>query len=344
MFSILTVANIYIKTELVRTDTIYFLCFIAQTSTNWFDYIKIMSTFVRHITKRSKQMKTNESKYKLVVNYVIENIKERKYKKGDWIPSINEFRKMYNLSRDTVFAGISELKTRGIINSTPGVGYYVASLRIPTQNNIFLLFNEFNEFKEDIYNSLINALGKNDSVDLFFHNYNRKVFEALINDANGKYTTYIIMPGKFQGIDPLLQTITGKVLLLDHFHPELKGKYSSVAQNFAKDTYEALNFGLKHIKKYKRIFMVQSEEKEPYERYDGLVRFAKEHGFEHKYLNSVKNRKIRPGDLFILVNDRDLIDVLNLADREKFTPGKEYGIISYNDTILKEILMGGITT
>lgn len=119
-----------------------------------------MSTFVRHITKRSKQMKTNESKYKLVVNYVIENIKERKYKKGDWIPSINEFRKMYNLSRDTVFAGISELKTRGIINSTPGVGYYVASLRIPTQNNIFLLFNEFNEFKEDIYNSLINALGK----------------------------------------------------------------------------------------------------------------------------------------------------------------------------------------
>lgn len=56
------------------------------------------------------------------------------------------------------------------------------------------------------------------------------------------------MPGKFQGIDPLLQTITGKVLLLDHFHPELKGKYSSVAQNFAKDTYEALNFGLKHIK------------------------------------------------------------------------------------------------
>lgn len=169
-------------------------------------------------------MKTNESKYKLVVNYVVDNIKEGNYKKGDWIPSINEFRKMYNLSRDTVFAGISELKTRGIVDSTPGVGYYITSLRIPTQNNIFLLFNEFNEFKEDIYNSFINALGKNDSVDLFFHNYNRKVFETLINEANGKYTTYVIMSGKFQGINPLLQTITGKVLLLDHFHPELKGK------------------------------------------------------------------------------------------------------------------------
>lgn len=289
-------------------------------------------------------MKTNKSKYKLVVDYVIECINNGKYKKGDWIPSINEFRKMYNLSRDTVFAGISELKSRGIVNSTPGVGYYISSLRIPAQNNIFLLFNEFNEFKEDLYNSFINALGKNDSVDLFFHNYNRKVFETLINDVNGKYTTYVIMSGKFQGIDSLLQTINGKVFLLDHFHPELKGKYSSVAQNFEKDTYGALNSGLKHIMKYKRIFMVQSEEKEPYERYNGLIRFAEEHGFEHRYLTSTKNRKIKPGDLFLLVNDRDLVDVLNIANKENFTIGKEFGIISYNDTLLKEILVGGITT
>lgn len=289
-------------------------------------------------------MRTNESKYKLVVNYVIESVNEGKYKKGDWIPSINEFRKMYNLSRDTVFAGISELKSRGIIDSTPGVGYYISSVRIPSKNNIFLLFNEFNEFKEDLYNSFIETLGKNDSVDLYFHNYNKKVFESLINDANGKYTTYIIMSGKFQGIDPLLQSITGKVFLLDHFHPELKNKYSSVSQNFEKDTYEALNFGLDHIRKYKQILMVQSEEKEPYERYNGLSRFAEEHGFAHAYLNTVKNRRIHPGDLFILVNDRDLIDVLKKADKEGFTPGKEFGIISYNDTPLKEILMGGITT
>ena len=75
-------------------------------------------------------MKLNESKYKLVVNHVIESINEGKFKKGDWIPSINEFRKKYNLSRDTVFAGISELKSRGIIDSTPGIGYYVTSTKI----------------------------------------------------------------------------------------------------------------------------------------------------------------------------------------------------------------------
>lgn len=289
-------------------------------------------------------MKLNESKYKQVVNYVIEKINEGDLKKGDWIPSINEFRKKYNLSRDTVFAGISELKSRGIIDSTPGVGYFIASTRLTLKHKILLLFNEFNEFKEELYNSLIENIDKSATVELYFHNYNRKVFETLINDANGKYTTYILMTGKFQGLDPLLQSISGKVFLLDHCHAELKGKYSSVTQNFENDTYEAMKFGLKYIKKYKRILMVQSEAKEPYERYDGLQRFCKEYDFEHKYLNSVTGKRIKEGDLFLLVNDRDLVDVLKQAEKQSFTPGHEFGIISYNDTPLKEILMGGITT
>ncbi|MDR0573283.1 MAG: substrate-binding domain-containing protein [Tannerella sp.] len=289
-------------------------------------------------------MKIKESKYKLVVNHVIKGIKEGELKKGDWIPSINEFRGIYNLSRDTVFSGINELKSRDIIDSSPGIGYYVVNTRIPSKNNIFLLFNEFNEFKEELYNSFIENVGKTDTVDLYFHNYNRKVFNSLINDSNGKYTTYIIMSGKFKGIDSLLQTINGKVFLLDHFHPELRGKYSSVAQNFEKDTYEALTSELNHILKYKRILMIQSEEKEPYERYHGLQRFCKDHGFEHSYLNSVKTKRIKQDDLFMLVNDRDLVDILKQAEKQNFTPGKEFGIISYNDTPLKEILSGGITT
>lgn len=289
-------------------------------------------------------MKTNESKYKQVVNHVIDGIKTGALKKGDWIPSINDFRKDYSLSRDTVFSGIRELKSKGIIESNPGVGYYIASTRIPSKNKIFLLFNELNEFKEALYKSFVESLGKADTVDLYFHNYNRKVFETLVNDAKGKYTTYVIMPGKFQGLGNLLESIPGRVFLLDHYHPELTGKYPSVAQNFEKDTYEALNSGLSHIKKYHRIFMVQREEKEPYERYDGLKKFCKEHGFETSYLHKTEKRVIKKGDLFILVSDRDLVDTLKQAERQHFTPGKDFGIISYNDTPLKEILAGGITT
>lgn len=289
-------------------------------------------------------MRENISKYKQVVNHVVDGINNGIYKKGDWIPSINQFRKDYNLSRDTVFTGLCELKSRGIIDSTPGIGYYVATTRIPFKHNIFLLFNELNEFKEELYNSFMANVAKTATVDLYFHNYNRKVFDTLINDANNKYTTYIIMSGKFEGIASLLQKLSGRVFLLDHYHPEVKGLYSSVAQNFEKDTYEALVYGLSYIEKYKCIYMVQKEEKEPQERYDGLVKFGEEYRVEHHYIESVENREIKKGDLFMLVRDRDLVDVLKQADRQRFIPGRDFGIISYNDTPLKEILAGGITT
>ena len=289
-------------------------------------------------------MRNNESKYKQIVNYVINNIRDGSYKKGDWILSINEFRKMFDLSRDTVFAGIRELKSKGIIESHPGIGYYVVNTNISSKHNIFLLFNEFNEFKEDLYNSFMDSIGKTAHVDLYFHNYNRKVFETLVNEANNKYTTYVIMSGKFEGIESLLSSLSGNVFLLDHYHPELKGMYSSVFQNFEKDTYEALVFGLEYLKKYKRIIMVQKDKKEPMERYTGLRIFCTEYNFIHHYIGTTHNRIIKEGDVFMVVSDRDLVDLLKQAAKQDFTPGKEFGIISYNDTPLKEILAGGITT
>ena len=46
----------------------------------------------------------------------------------------------------------------------------------------------------------------------------------------------------------------------------------------------------------------------------------------------------------MVVNDRDLVNLLKQADRQQLVPGKDFGIISYNDTPLKEVLAGGITT
>ncbi|MEJ7560016.1 MAG: GntR family transcriptional regulator [Pedobacter sp.] len=287
-------------------------------------------------------MKENKSKYQLVINHVTNGISSGEYRVGDKIPSINEFRTTYGLSRDTVFAGIKELTSKGIIRSNHGIGYFIQTTEVSKGHHVFLLFNELNEFKEDLFNSFIAHAGDSVSIDLYFHNYNRKVFESLLNDANNKYTDYVVMSGKFQGIAPLLESISGRVLLLDHFHPDLKGKYSSVSQNFAEDTYQALNSAVDLIRKYNRIIMIQREEKEPIERYDGLVCFCEERGLAHEYISS--SRKINKGDLFIVVKDRDLVEILKQAASQHLTPGIDFGIISYNDTPLKELLAGGITT
>lgn len=292
----------------------------------------------------SNTVKENRSKYKLVVNHVTDRIQSGEYGNGDRIPSINAFRSEYNLSRDTVFAGLRELISKGIITSNHGVGYFVSSTEVGAAHHIFLLFNELNGFKEVLFKSFIESVGSAATVDLYFHNYNRKVFETLITDARGKYTDYVIMSGKFQGIGPLLESLMGRVFLLDHFDFELKGQYSAVFQDFDKNTYEALVSGLDLIRKYQRIFMVQKEEKEPEERYDGLKRFCREHGFEHAYIPEIAGHTIRTGDLFIVVKDEDLAELIKQAEALNMTPGADFGIISYNDTPLKEVLAGGITT
>lgn len=166
----------------------------------------------------------------------------------------------------------------------------------------------------------------------------------MISEAANKYTTYIIMSGKFDGVEPLLKSLSKNVFLLDHYHSELKGKYSSVFQNFEKDTYEALTFGLFYLRKYEHIIMVQKEEKEPVERCYGLLSFCNDHDFTSEYVNDIRNREINEKEVFMVVNDRDLVDLLKQAEKQSFLPGRDFGIISYNDTPLKEILAGGITT
>lgn len=196
-------------------------------------------------------MKNNESKYKQVVNFVIDGIAEGKHPEGG-LDTLDQRipRELPSLARHRVRRAERTQIAPGILASTPGVGYYIASARIPSEQNIFLLFNEFNEFKEDLYNSFMEHVGKGVSVDLYFHNYNRRVFDALVTDANGKYTTYIIMPASSPASRRCSKAFRGGCSWLDHFHPELLGRYSSVAQNFEKDTYEALCHGLRHIRKY----------------------------------------------------------------------------------------------
>jgi DNA-binding LacI/PurR family transcriptional regulator len=50
---------------------------------------------------------------------------------------------------------------------------------------------------------------------------------------------------------------------------------------------------------------------------------------------------IKKGDLFITIEESDLVNLVKQIRDDEFVLGKEIGVISYNDTPLKELL--GIT-
>jgi len=279
-----------------------------------------------------------------IVHYIEGLIRSGELTIGDRLPSVNALKIRFGYSRSTVFLAMEDLRSRGIIEGEERYGNYVSSNRIEVQEKILLLFNEFNAFKEDLYNSFVEAMGSSASIDIMFHNYNRHVFETLLSNANGKYTTYVVMPGKMEGLGPLFDNLNGRVILADHFAADINGHYPSVGQDFAQDTYDGLCAELQQFKRYHTLVLVQHAEKEPVERYDGILRFCEDYGFQSHYVPSMKDEKIRMGELYLTADDRELVYLLKKAEKQNLDVGKDFGIISYNETPLKEVLSGGITT
>jgi len=288
--------------------------------------------------------KSAKPKYKQIIDSIYQAIEKRSLKKGDKIPSINEICAQFNLSRDTVMVAFNELKAKGVILSQPGKGYYVASTEIQFDEKIFILFDELNAFKEDLYNSLVNSLKGKASVEVYFHHFNYKVFKNLINESAGNYTSYIIMPATFDNVGHLLSKLPAdKVYILDRFKNELRN-YSVVYQNFELDFYDALQEGTSRIKKYRKLVFVNPGGKEPAERVLGFEKYCKEKGLEYEVLKSLDNVDPSMYEVYFTVSDRDLVEIIKLAKKYKYKLGKRFGIVSFNDTTLKEVVAGGITT
>jgi DNA-binding transcriptional regulator YhcF (GntR family) len=288
--------------------------------------------------------KISVPKYKQIINSIEELIISGNLKKGDQLISINKLRQEQNLSRDTVLMAFNDLKNRGIIKSVVGKGYYVSTETVRTTQKIFLLFDEFNSFKEDLYNSFLEHLGENIQVDIFFHHFNKNVFEKLISDNLGSYNFYVIMPANFKNTNQIIKILPkNKVYILDQIHNDLK-EYAGIYQHFENVIYTNLIEVENLVFKYKHLILVDSANKQPIGLINGFTKFCKEKKLSHTVVTSLKDKTPEKGDLYIIPDDKNLLRIIKKSKQNKLKLAKDFGIISYNDTLLKELVEGGITT
>jgi DNA-binding transcriptional regulator YhcF (GntR family) len=283
-------------------------------------------------------------KYRQIINSIYTAISSGELTLGDKIPSLNEICTEFELSRDTVMVAFNELKAKGIINSIPGKGYYINSVEVNVDQKIFVLFDELNAFKEDLYTSFLNSLDNKSNVDIYFHHFNYQVFKNLIAESIGKYTSYIIMPATFDDTINIVGKLPrDKVYILDRNKADLSD-YPVVYQDFERDVYEALNEGIDLLRKYTKLIMIFPGGKEPEGRMLGFQRFCKENKFQFEILRNIENKTIKSGEAYFVPSDRNLVKLVKLAAEKSLQLGNEFGIVSFNDTMLKEVVAGGITT
>lgn len=288
--------------------------------------------------------KAGKPKYKQIVASIEEAIVSGTLKKGEQLPSLNSISNTHKVSRDTVIMAFNELKARGVIDSVVGKGYYLVNDNIEIAQKVFVLFDELNSFKEDLYNSFINNLNEDIRVDIYFHHFNKEMFAKLIQENIGLYNHYVIMPANLSQTNLILEKLPqDKVYILDQTHPELS-QYSGIYQNFEKDIFNNLEKVLEQIKKYNKLILLFKEEKQPLGLLKGFSSFCKTYGINNEVIHSLQDKDIDQGEVYIVPDDKDLLRIIKKIKIKNLNLSKDIGIISYNETLLKEIVEGGITT
>lgn len=291
-------------------------------------------------------------KYLQVVNLMLDEIEKGNLKVGDRIPSINETSFDLLLSRDTVEKAYNELRDRGIITSVRGKGFYICSTNMGSKVKVLLLFNKLSSYKKIIYYSIIETLGAQASVDLQIHHYNRNILEDLLAQNLGNYNYYVLAPHFFDknshpetAYDLIKRIPKDKLLIMDRAVKGHENEFPGIYQDFAKDIFEALESGITLLRKYTRLILVFPRgDHYPVEIMDGFKRFCFFHDFNNMIVDGIDDEPLYEGDSFIVLAETDLVNIIKKSREQSLKLGKDVGIISYNDTPLKEILAEGITT
>ena len=295
-------------------------------------------------------------KYQQIIDSIIHNISLGNLSMDQKIPSINMFSEEFYLSRDTVEKAYSILKDRNIITSIRGKGFYISRTQLISKTNILFLINKLSSYKLKTYNHFINSIGANCHTDLLIYHCDETLFLNLLDKNKLAYDYFVIMPHfKTENLrhvsltDKVLKAIEKipreKLIIMDNIKPNMDGNLVEIYQDFENDIYFALKEGLSKIQKYRNIMLIYPEKAVyPYPRriLHGFRKFCVENKVDFQILDKVYDDMIlKKGDLFITIEETDLVSLVKQVREDEFKLGEEIGIISYNDTPLKELL--GIT-
>jgi len=288
--------------------------------------------------------KSKTPKYKQIVESIITDIERGNLKKNNQLPSISEMSAHYDLARDTVEKAYRELRERGFIVSVQGKGYYVSGGN-DGKIRILLIFNKLSSYKRLIYYSFLQELGERAQVDLQVHHYNAKLFADIIERNLGKYNYYVVMPHFVHDLDKVnleqvMKSIPAdELVFLDKDYPALPGNYPAVFQDFQRDIFNALLSANDLMQKYQQMVLVMpSDGNYPTEIARGFHNYCVNYKKTYRIIETATEEQLQAGTAYCVIEETDLAELIKKIRQTKWQLGKDIGLISFNDTTLKEVL------
>ena len=288
-------------------------------------------------------------KYVQLTNSILKAIESGKIEKDYLLPSINDLSYELEISRDTAERAYRHLKKLGVIGSVPGKAYFVTKTEFKQPVKVFLLFNKLSTHKKIIYDAFVAALGENAAIDFYIYNNDFALFKKLLLNRKDDYTHYVIIPHFLEGgeaASDIINTIPkNKLIVMDKLIPGIEGSYGAVYENFEKDIYDALHQALGKLGKYHTIKIIFPEYTyHAHEIIEGFKRFCSQYAFNYAVVNNMEQEPIEEGTVYISLMENDLVLLIEKILPTGLKVGRQVGVISYNETPLKKIILKGITT
>ncbi|MCS4227575.1 GntR family transcriptional regulator [Sphingobacterium sp. BIGb0165] len=291
--------------------------------------------------------KGSRMKYLQLVDHIHALIEKNDLHIGDRIPSLNQLQDQLGMSKETVLKGLNYLLEKGIIESVYRKGYYVKKKQVEHSYRILLLLDKMNTMREQIYQSLLVETKGTAAIDVYFHHHNFNVFRNIITENINNYTHFVIVTFLKDDPSPIINLIPpNKRIIIDYNQLGLSGNYTAIYQDYEYDIYNSLSLLQNNIQKYQRIILIAHPEALHAEHViNGFVRYCEESSINYDIIPDVDETKFKKHTAFITFSryDSDDVSLIKLAKKHGFTLGEDIGLISYNDTDVKEILEGGIT-
>jgi DNA-binding transcriptional regulator YhcF (GntR family) len=288
-------------------------------------------------------------KYQQLANSIVNAVQSGKIRKDDVLPSINELSFEFEISRDTAEKGYRHLKHLGILGSVPGKGFFIKNTEVNKQLRIFLLFNKLSAHKKIIYDAIVSTLGDRATIDFYIYNNDYSLFKRLLSGKKDDYTHFVIIPHFQEGGENAFEIINeldkSKLILLDKNVPGVHGSFGAVYENFEQDIYQALEQALPLLSKYQTLKIIfPAYTYFPQEILKGFAKFCDQYAFASKVVHDISLEAINKGEVFINLMENDLVILIERILAASLKVGEDVGVISYNETPLKKIILDGITT
>ncbi len=289
-------------------------------------------------------------KYQQIADALLAGITSKNLGIDEQLPSINEISAQYDVSRDTVERAYKVLKRDGVIISVRGKGYYATAAEQRVNRKVLVVFNKLSDHKREIFEGLAEALGDEVDLELQIYHDDFRSFERIIDRHRNHFSDFVIIPSFVGSCQQRAREIVNTVLanrnviIVSAALGGTRPGVGSVTQDYEADIIAGLDEAHDLLARYRYVTLLFDPDCAARGIIAGFQRWS-DSATQATDVLTVDQAPdpLVPGTAYVCVTDRQLVQLVKGARDQKLQLGRDVGLIAYNDSVLKEVLVNGIT-